>query len=249
MKLKYALVTGGSGGLGAAIAKRLARDGLQVMLTYTGNREGAQHVKEEIQAAGGTAWTEQASLEDMNGIKKLVSDAYRIMGRVDVLVNNAGVFCDESFFEITEEGFDRTIAVNLKAPFFLSQMIARKMKETGVPGRIIHISSGGTKHVEGLNTSYAASKGGLNVMTKAMTAQLGTFGITVNAILPGPVETKLNAHQFKDPLMREALLLSTKLRKFGSANDIAAAAAYLASEDAGWTTGALLSVDGGFTCN
>jgi len=229
VKLKYALVTGGSGSLGAAIARRLARDGLHVLITYTGNREGAQRVREEIQVAGGIAWI--------------------IMGQVDVLVNNAGVFCDESFFEITEEGFDRTIAINLKAPFFLSQMIARKMKDMGVPGRIIHISSGGTKHVEGLNVSYAAAKGGLNVMTKAMAAHLGTFGITVNAILPGPVETKLNAHQFRDPTMRETLLSATRLRKFGSADDIAAAAAYFASEDAGWTTGTLLGVDGGFTCN
>ncbi|MBC5648806.1 SDR family NAD(P)-dependent oxidoreductase [Christensenella tenuis] len=249
MKLKYALVTGGSGSLGAAIARRLARDGLHVLITYTGNREGAQRVREEIQVAGGIAWIERADLADMNGVKKLVSAAYRIMGQVDVLVNNAGVFCDESFFEITEEGFDRTIAINLKAPFFLSQMIARKMKDMGVPGRIIHISSGGTKHVEGLNVSYAAAKGGLNVMTKAMAAHLGTFGITVNAILPGPVETKLNAHQFRDPTMRETLLSATRLRKFGSADDIAAAAAYFASEDAGWTTGTLLGVDGGFTCN
>ena len=246
LKDKCALVTGASSGLGAAIVQRFVEEGAQVFFTYTKDEAGALLTKDRAEAAGGKVWMAQTDLSLDGAIEKLVQESLDKLKKIDVLVNNAGVFIDQPFFDITPQAFALTYKVNLEAQFFLAQWIAKEMIRQNLKGRIINITSGGTIRTEGVCASYAAVKGGLNTLTKAMAVELGQYGITVNGILPGPVRTKLNDHQFVNDETRAMLLSSLKIKEFGKAEYIAEAALYYASNEACWTTGTLLSVDGGF---
>ncbi|WP_205598066.1 3-oxoacyl-ACP reductase family protein [Caulobacter sp. 17J65-9] len=241
LKRKVALVTGGSRGIGAAIAKRLAADGAAVAITYTASSEKADAVVKAIEADGGKALAIQADAADPAQVKAAVARTVEALGGLDILVNNAGVLALGPIGELALEDFDRTLAVNVRGVFVASQEAQRHMKDGG---RIINIGSVNSDIAPfpGL-TAYSASKGAVAALTIALARELGPRGITVNNLQPGPVDTDMNpaAGDFADTL-RGIMALG----RYGHADEIAGLVAYLASDQGGYVTGANLRIDGGF---
>ncbi|MCZ0738508.1 SDR family oxidoreductase [Phreatobacter sp. AB_2022a] len=238
---KVALVTGGSRGIGAAIAKRLAADGADVALTYTNSPAKADAVVAEIGALGRKGLALAADSADAAAVTGAVERTVEAFGRIDILVNNAGIFVGGSLDNDTLEDIDRTLAVNVRAVYVGSQAAARHM---GKGGRIISIGSCLAELVgdPGM-TLYSMSKAALIGMTKGMARDLGARGITVNIVHPGPTDTDMNPAEGAHADKQRAKLA---VGHYGEAADIAAAVAYLAGAEAGFVTGASLAVDGGF---
>lgn len=244
---KVAIVTGSTSGIGRAIAMAYAREGAKVVVVgRDGHRLG--QVREEIGAASGVCLGIQADLRKVSEIDKVVRETMKEFGRVDILVNSAGVFelCD--FLEITEEFFDRTISLNLKALFFMMQRAAREMKKQG-KGKIINLASigGGTVGFP-TGSVYCASKGAIVSLTQTVALELAPYKINVNAISPGNIRTPMNEHLLADPDYLKAMLDHTPWGRIGETTDITPAAVYLASEDSDYVTGIQLVIDGGWSC-
>lgn len=240
---RAAIVTGASRGIGRAIAERFAAEGASVLIDYHTDAAAAQEVADGITARGGRALPFRADVSSAAGAEALVRAARDAFGRVDVLVNNAGVHVAKPFLETTEEDWERTIAVNLTGPWRTSKAVVPVMLEQG-GGTIINMSSNsGLYHPSAMRfTEYVTSKAGLNGMTKALALALGPT-ITVNAICPGWIRTDMLEEI--DPVVHETILAETALRRWGTPGDVAAAAAFLASPDAAFITGELLIVAGG----
>jgi NAD(P)-dependent dehydrogenase (short-subunit alcohol dehydrogenase family) len=238
---RVALVTGASRGLGRAIAVVLARAGATVVGVARDDRK-LNEVASEIRAAGGEAHVYPTDLAVPDACRAVIADAAASLGRLDILVNNAGLGAGGSVLELTEDTWDAVIQVNLKALFLLSQAAAPHMRDNGW-GRIINIASisGQTGGIGGA-AAYSASKGGVLAMTKTLARDLAPFGITVNAIAPGQIETDMG--RVPPERMAEICRL-IPLGRVGVPDDIAYAALYLASEEAGYVTGATLDVNGG----
>lgn len=239
---KVAVVTGASRGIGRAVACRLASMGAAVVINYHGSRDRAEEVKQEIEADGGTAVLYQCDVSDYGKCEAFIQDVIREYGRIDILVNNAGVTEDGLLMKMTEEAFDRVVDTNLKGAFHTIRFASRHMLKQK-SGRIINMSSvvGVTGNAGQAN--YAASKAGIIGLTKAAARELASRGITVNAIAPGFIETDMtNALPEK---VREATIAQIPLGRFGKPEQVAAAVAFLASEDAEYITGQVLNVDGG----
>ncbi len=246
LKGKNILITGGSNGIGKAIALHMARLGANIVIVFRSDKAGADEVIAQAKEYGVNAYGIQADTGVLEDIKRVVSETVKMAGHIDILVNNAGICPFREVFEITEEVFDRTVSVNLKGYFFMAQLVAKHMKEKGIKGRIINISS-----ISGIVGSadqihYCATKGGINTMTKALAVALAKYGITVNAVLPGTIRTNANIEQLGNPVTRDAILSKTPLNKFGEGRHIASAVEYFALDDSDWTTGSLLVVDGGY---
>ena len=237
---RVALVTGGSRGIGAAIASRLAREGAAVALTYTRAAEAAQTVAKQIEADGGRALVIQADNADPAAVTAAVERTVRELGRLDILVNNAGIFEGGPLDAITVDQLDRLWAVDVRAVFLASQAAARHM--TG--GRIINIGSALTERVPapGL-TPYAMAKSALTGLTKGLARDLAGQGITVTTILGGAVDTDMNP---ADGPAADMLRSVTALGRYGTAAEIAAVVARLAGEAGQYITGTTIAVDGGF---
>jgi 3-oxoacyl-[acyl-carrier protein] reductase len=237
---KTALVTGGSRGIGAAIAKRLAADGASVALTYTKGRDAAVAVVKEIERAGGRAIAVQADAADADAVKAAVEKTVATFGRLDVLVNNAGTAIPKQFEETTLEELDRVIDINVRGTFVATQAALKHMRDGG---RIIMIGSsvGERMMVPGL-VPYAATKGAVKMFTQGLSREVGGRGITVNNIQPGPIDTDLNpaAGDWAVPQ-----LANTALKRYGQVDDVAAVVAFVAGPEASYITGANLTVDGG----
>ncbi len=247
LKGKTAIITGASNGIGRAITMMLAAEGADVVINYASDHQAAQSLLDEVRKMDARGLLAQADVGKMEEISGLVKAALEKFEKIDILVNNAGVMFDSAFLTATEEDWDRTMGVNLKGMFFLSQAVAKSMVERRIRGRIVNISSVATTNLRGLPVDYCVSKSAVNTMTRALSAELGQYGITVNAIMPGPIPTKLNKWQFDDPAMRERLRDWTTLKEYGDVRYIAQAVRYFLTEEAKWTTGALLHVDGGAT--
>lgn len=242
LKGKRALVTGGSRGIGAAIAKRLAHDGCDVALTYVSQPEPANEVANAIKASGANALVIQADSEDPKAIHRAVEHTVTEFGGIDILVNNAGIGIMAPIEEFRLEDFDRTMAVNVRAPFIAAQAAAKYMR---AGGRIIFIGSCNADRMPFMGGSvYATSKAALVGMVKGLSRDLGPREITVNNIQPGPVDTDLNpaTGEFADSLRK---LMA--LPRYGSGDEVASLVAYLAGTEAAFITGASLTIDGGFT--
>jgi 3-oxoacyl-[acyl-carrier protein] reductase len=237
---KVALVTGGSRGIGAAIAKRLAADGATVALTYSSAPAKADEVVREIQTAGGRALAIKADAADATAVRAAVTQTVAQFGGLDILVNNAGVAIMAPITEFTLESFDRLMAVNVRGLFVATQEASRHLRDGG---RIIHIGSvnSDTMPFQG-GSVYALSKGAVASFTKGLARDLGPRGITVNNVQPGPVDTDMNpaTGAFADTLRAQ-----TALGRYGTPTEIAGFVAYLASPEAGYITGASLLADGG----
>ncbi|BBH20316.1 3-ketoacyl-ACP reductase [Paenibacillus baekrokdamisoli] len=242
---KVVLVTGGSRGIGSGICKELALAGASVALNYTSNDVEARKVAEEIQSLGGKVRIYQADVSNKQQVDEMVASVIMDFGTIDSLVNNAGICPFRSFFDITEEIWNKTIEVNLSGMFFCAQAAGRHMRDQG-KGTIINIGTvtsmrGGSQQVH-----YASSKGGVNAFTISLSNELRTYGIRVNAILCGGVPTDINKEQFasnKQTMPNPAT--QRGIRDLGTPEDLGKAVVYLASDDSEWVTGSLMAVDGG----
>ncbi|MBI3768580.1 MAG: 3-oxoacyl-ACP reductase FabG [Deltaproteobacteria bacterium] len=239
---KRALVTGGSRGIGAAIVKRLAREGAHVALTYVSKPDQANETAKAAQALGVQAIAIEADSADPKALVAAVERTVRELGGIDILVNNAGVAVMAPIGDYLLEEFDRTLAVNLRAVFVATQAAAKHMK-TG--GRVITIGSCNADRMPfGGGAVYAMSKAALVGLVKGLARDLGPRGITINNIQPGPIDTDMNP---ADSDFAEMLRKLMALPRYGTADEIAAMVAYLAGSEAGFVTGASLTIDGGFT--
>lgn len=243
---KYAVVTGGSRGIGRGIAIAIAKEGAKVAVNYTSNESAAQKVVDEIRAGGGEAIAVKANVARKAEVETMVETVMREFGRIDVLVNNAGVCHFLDFFDVTEEEWDFHQDINCKGIFLCSQAVARVMREQ-CSGRIVNVTSiSGEKATNPQQVAYCTSKGGANMLTQVMAVALAPYNITVNAVLPGTIETDINRDILAAGNTAESICEATPLRTLGMPHHIAEAVIYFASENSGWTTGALLAVDGGF---
>ena len=239
---KIAVVTGASRGIGRAIAIRLAGEGATVVINYNGSKEKAEEVKQEIEGAGGKAAVCQCNVADFDQCQAFIQKVIDEFGRIDILVNNAGITRDGLLMKMSEEDFDQVIETNLKGAFHTIRFASRQMLRQK-SGRIINLSSvvGVTGNAGQAN--YAASKAGVLGLTKSAARELASRGITVNAIAPGFIETDMTS--VLSEKVKEGAAAGIPLGAFGKPEDVAAAAAFLASDEAGYITGQVLHVDGG----
>ncbi|MFI6029141.1 3-oxoacyl-ACP reductase family protein [Amycolatopsis magusensis] len=237
---KVALVTGGSRGIGAAVALRLAADGADVALTYRDNADAAAEVAEQVKAAGRRALVIRADSADAADCVRAVEETVAEFGRLDVLVNNAGVGVVAPIGEIALEDVDRVLAVNVRGPFLAAKAAASHL---GEGGRLITIGSCVSDRVAGPGMSlYALSKTAMVGLTKALARELGGNGVTVNLVQPGPTDTDMNPADGPYAADQSAL---TALGRYGTAGEVAATVAFLAGDDSRYVTGTAVSVDGG----
>ena len=237
---KVALVTGGSRGIGAGIARRLAGDGASVAITYTKGADAAESVVKKIQSAGGKAIAIQADAADADAAVAAVEKTVAAFGRLDVLVNNAGIAIPKSFEETTLEEMDRVIDINVRGVFVATKAALKHMKHGG---RIITIGScvGERMMTPGL-VPYSATKGAVKMFVQGLSREVGPRGITVNNIQPGPIDTDLNpaAGEWATPQVA-----NTALKRYGHVDEVAALVSFVAGPEASYITGANLTVDGG----
>ncbi len=237
---KIALVTGGSRGIGAAIAKRLAADGANVAITYTKGADAAASVVKEIERAGQKAIAIQADAADAEAVKGAVEKAVLTFGRLDILVNSAGTAIPKTFEETTLEEMDRVLDINIRGVFVATQAALKHMNEGG---RIIMIGSAvGERAVAPGLVPYAATKGAVKMFTQALSREVGSRGITVNNVQPGPIDTDLNPASGNWAVPQKA---ATALDRYGRVDEIAAMVAFVAGPESSYITGANLTVDGG----
>lgn len=237
---KTALVTGGSRGIGAAIAKRLAGDGAKVAITYAKDAGAASAVVKAIETNGGTAISIQADAADAEAVRRAVDKAVDALGRLDVLVNNAGTAIPKRFEETTLDELNRVIDINIRGVFVTTQAALKHMNDGG---RIIMIGSavGERVLVPGL-VPYSATKGAVKMFTQGLSREVGMRGITVNNVQPGPIDTDLNPAAGDWAVPQKA---GTALNRYGHVEEIAAMVAFIAGPESSYITGANLSVDGG----
>jgi 3-oxoacyl-[acyl-carrier protein] reductase len=237
---KIALITGGSRGIGAAIAKRLAADGATVAITYTKGADAAAAVVKEIERGGRKAIAIQADATDASAVEAAVNKTVATFGGLDILVNNAGTAIPKSFEETTLEELDRLIDINVRGTFVATQAALRQMKSGG---RIIMIGSsvGERVMVPGL-VPYSATKGAVKMFSQGLSREVGSRGITVNNIQPGPIDTELNPAAGEWAAPQKA---GTALDRYGHVEEVAALVAFVAGPESSYITGANLTVDGG----
>ncbi len=237
-----ALVTGASRGIGAATAQRLAQDGFDVAVNYLEGKESALRVVNRNEAQGRRSIAVQADVSRIADVRRMVAETVRGLGRLDVLVNNAGVYDRALFDDTTPEDWDRRIAVNLSSCFYAAKAAVPEMRKVG-GGRIISVTSQlayrGTSH----GADYVAAKAGIVGLTKALALELAKDGILVNAVAPGSIETDILAGD--TPEDRARRLRTIPLGRVGRAEEVAAAIAFLASPDSAYITGQVLHVNGG----
>ena len=237
---KVAVVTGGSRGIGAAIARRLATDGASVAITYSKGADAARSVVEAIAGSGGRAIAIQAEAADPDAVKAAVEKTVATFGRLDILVNNAGTAIPKKFEEATLEELDRVLDINVRGTFVATQAALKHMRDGG---RIIMIGScvGERMMTPGL-AAYAATKGAVKMFAQGLSREVGSRGITVNNVQPGPIDTDLNPASGDWAVPQIA---NTALNRYGTVDDVAALVAFVAGPEASFITGANLTVDGG----
>jgi glucose 1-dehydrogenase len=251
MKLegKRALVTGGDQGIGQAIALRFAEEGADVAINFRRNHEGADDTCRQMQKMGRRAVAIQADVGVVADAQRVVAEAISALGGLDILVNNAGIEKNAAFTDVTEQDYRSVIDVNMTGPFFSTQAFARHRSQGGPGGRVIIISSVHEDLPFPNFTAYCMSKGGLKMMMRNLSIELAPLGITINNIAPGAIETPINRKLLSDPKLLNPLLANIPLRRIGKPADVAGVAAFLASADADYVTGATIVVDGGLLWN
>lgn len=244
---KVAIVTGGAKGIGLAVARRFAAEGARVVVADIDD-DAASRAVEEVGALGAVRFV-RCDVGDRADVENLVASTAQSWGSVDVLVNNAGIVHAADFLEVTEADFDRVLRVNLKGAFMVAQNVARKMvaqvQEGGAPGSIVNMSSVNAVFAIANQVPYSVSKGGVNQLTKVMALALAPHGIRVNAIGPGSIMTDMLASVAGDKAARRRVLSRTPLGRIGDPSEIAAVAAFLASDEASYITGQTIYADGG----
>lgn len=239
---RVALVTGGSRGIGRAIAIELARSGARVVFTYRSSPEGAEATKKRIEELGGNASAIPCDVVDLTAVEELVAKILQDHSRLDIVVNNAGITRDQLIVRMKPEDFDAVVATNLRGTWNVCRATARTMLKAR-SGRIINLSSIVAETGNTGQTNYAATKGGVEALTRSLARELGSRGITVNAVAPGFIETEMTRDLPSDFV--QGLQAQIPLGRMGSVEDVAQAVRFLASDDAAYITGQVLRVSGG----
>ena len=242
MEGKVAVVTGASRGIGKAIAVKLASKGATVVINYNGSRERAEEVKNEVESAGGKAVIIQCNVADFDACKEFIETVIKEQGRIDILVNNAGITKDGLLMKMSEEDFDKVLDTNLKGTFHTIRAALRQMIRQR-SGRIINMASVVGVSGNAGQANYCAAKAGVIGLTKSAAKELASRGITVNAVAPGYVDTDMT--KVLSDNIRNEILKNIPLQRMGNVEDISNCVAFLASEDASYITGQVISVDGG----
>jgi 3-oxoacyl-[acyl-carrier protein] reductase len=240
LKGKVALVTGAGRGIGQGIAERLAADGATVIVNYPEDAAEAQAVVASIEARGGRAWAMQADVTRLAEICAMFSEVDRQFGRLDILINNAGIGVMAPLEQTDEATFDRLFAVNAKGMFFVTQEAVRRMASGG---KIVNVSSSTTFYPIPNSAAYASSKGVARTLTEALAKELGSRGINVNTVVPGPTEPGLFARAPES--LRQIAIASSPQGRLGHPRDIAAVVSFLVSDDANWISGQYVIANGG----
>ncbi len=239
---RVALVTGGSRGIGRAIVLELARCGAQVVFTYHSSAEAAEAICKEVEIAGGEARAAACDVVSLPAVEELVASMLQTQGRLDVVVNNAGITRDQLILRMSAEDFDAVLATNLRGTWNVCRAASKPLVKARY-GRIINISSVVAEMGNPGQSNYAASKGGVEALTRSLAQELGSRGITVNAVAPGFIDTDMT--RALGDAMVGALRERIPLGRLGSVEDVARAVRFLASEDASYITGQVLHVSGG----
>ncbi len=239
---KVALVTGGSRGIGQAIAIELASAGAAVALTYRSGREGAADTVKQIEEAGGRAAALACDVSDLEAVEGVVAEVSQSLGPVAIAVNNAGVTHDQLILRMKPEDFDDVIATNLRGTWNVCRVVSRPMLKARW-GRIINLSSVIAEMGNAGQSNYAASKGGIEALSRSLARELGSRGITVNAVAPGFIATQMTEDLGEE--VRGGLLARIPLGRLGSVGDVAHAVRFLAGDDAAYVTGQVIHVNGG----
>lgn len=239
---KVAIVTGGSRGIGSAIAIELAKEGAIVIINYNGSEEKAQEILEQVIAVGGQGRIYKCNVSNFSACEQFFKDIMGAYGRIDILVNNAGITRDGLLMRMSEEDFDQVIDVNLKGTFNCMRFVNRIMLKQK-SGRIINISSVSGVLGNAGQANYAASKAGVIGLTKTIAREVASRGITVNAIAPGFIETDMT--EVLSDGVKEGIIKQIPLQRFGQAKEIANMVAYLASDKGSYITGQVIHIDGG----
>jgi len=245
LKDKKAIVTGAGRGIGRAVALAFAREGADVLVNYHSNDAAAKEVVEAIQGLGRMAIAVKTDVSNYGDVQSMVEQCVRDLGGVDILVNNAGISRPGMLLSMTEESWDRIIDIHLKGTFNCTQAAARHMKEKGW-GRVINvISTAGLFGTVG-QINYASAKAGIIGFSKSASRELGRYGINVNVICPGVTATEMTEKVRTDEKLKQIYLSRIQLGRFADPEEIAPAFVFLASDDAGYITGQVLGVDGGY---
>jgi glucose 1-dehydrogenase len=242
---KVAIVTGSATGIGQAIAVRFAREGAAVVIDYVGNPDTPSKTQEEIASFGGKSIAVAADVSKPDQVQNLIDSAVKAFGRLDIVVNNAGVEKKIAFIDYPLEELEKILSINLVGPFLVCQAAARQMIKQGQGGRLINISSVHEDLPMPTNAAYCASKGGLRMLMRTIAVELGKDNITVNNIGPGAVYTPIDADVEAKPEMEKALMAEIPLNRWAKPEEIAGLAVYLASDEAGYVTGSSYFIDGG----
>jgi len=244
---KTIIVTGSSRGIGKACAVQCAKNGANIAVHDKGDTEALQNSVAEISALGVNAMGVAGDVTCKADVERIVDEVIGRFGRIDGLINNAGICPFVDFMELTEETWDTTMAVNAKGLFLMTQAVARTMIDARLPGRICNISSiSGVKATNPLQVAYSSSKGAANMFTKVAAAALGKYDITVNAIMPGTIITDINRDLLADNEVKKSITDLTPLACLGETDDIGNATVYFMSDESKWVTGTLMAIDGGF---
>ncbi len=245
LKNKVAIVTGAGAGIGRAIALLFSEEGATVVAAEVLEDRGLETAS-LIREKGNQALFIKTDVRDLNEIQRAVSETVREFGRIDILVNNAGVLQYLPFAQVTEEDWDRIIDINLKGTFFFAQAAANEMIRARQGGKIINMSSIASEVAIEFQSHYMASKGGVRMLTKGMALELAPYGINVNALAPGTIETEMTRQDLEDPTIREEAIDAIPLGRIGTPLDVARAALFLATEESNYITGEMIFVEGGY---
>jgi glucose 1-dehydrogenase len=245
LKDKVAVVTGGSGGIGSAIALELAKEGAKVAIDYHSHPESAEAIQNKIKAIGSVCFAIQSDVSKPADLQKLVNGAVQKFGRLDIWVNNAGVETRTSILDTTEEEYEKVMQVNLKSAFFGTQAAAKQMIQQGGGGRIINITSVHEDWPMPGNTAYCLSKGGMRMLTRTAGLELAKHQILVIGVGPGAVATPINLSTMKDPALMKKLHDAIPLSRMGTPEEIATVVAFLSGPKASYMTATTVFVDGG----
>ncbi|MEO7071695.1 MAG: glucose 1-dehydrogenase [Rhodanobacter sp.] len=246
---KVALVTGAAQGIGHAIALRLAQEGAAIVIEDRERSARTRETLDAVHATGAKACVLAGNIGKVADGHHVIDAAVAQMGRIDLLVNNAGVERRAPFVDGTEADYDLVMDVNLKGPYFLTQAFAHHVSQRGGGGRVVNISSVHEQLPFPHFASYCASKGGLKMLMRDLALELAPLGITINNIAPGAIKTPINAHLMADPKLMAGLLKNIPLKRLGTPEDVAGVVAFLASDDAAYITGTTVFVDGGLLWN
>jgi glucose 1-dehydrogenase len=247
LKGKVAAITGGNQGIGLGIAQRFVQEGAAVSICYLSDKPGTEAIIQGFRDKGAKAAAIQCDVSNLADGQRFVEETAAQLGEIDILINNAGVERRANFWEVTEKDYDFVLNVNLKGLFFITQAFVKHQMKAKAGGKIINISSVHEELPFPNFAAYCASKGGLKMLTRNLSVELGQFGITINSIAPGAVETPINTKLLNDPQKLRALLTQIPLARLGKPHDVAGLATFLASSDADYVTGSTYFVDGGLT--